>query len=135
MGRSSRWFTLSLLQPDLVNQFRFFVIRRRCGSVYDELRTQLASVSPRWIVLLFIDAIPATQLASVLSRLTPLNDLRSDALFLFPRLPACVLRPGRLCDFVFLPDFICFSLCEEDPLIGRCALVASHTYRFVLRVC
>ena len=58
MERSSRWFTLSLLQPDLVNQFRFFVIRRRCGSVYDELRTQFASVFPRWIVLLFVDAIP-----------------------------------------------------------------------------
>ena len=41
----------------------------------------------------------ATQLG-VLSRLTPLNDLRSDALFLFPRLPACVLWPARLCDFV-----------------------------------
>jgi hypothetical protein len=109
MDRSSRWFTLSLLQRDFENQFHFFLTRRRCGFVYDELRTQLASVFPRWIVLLFVDAIPATQFASVLSRSTPLNDLRSDALFLFPRLPACVLWPYRLCDFVFLPDFMCFS--------------------------
>ena len=87
-----------------MNQFRFFVIRRRCGSVYDELRTQLANV---------------------LSRLTPLNDLRSDASFVLPYLPACVLSPARLCDFVFFPDFMLFLHCVRkirslsDVLLSR----------------
>ncbi len=132
MARNSRWFTPSLPEPDPVSQFHSFVIRttalgilarshivskqqtvrRRCGSVYDELRTQLASVFPRWIVLLFVDSIPATQLARVLSRLTPFtcpSDLRSALLFLSSRFPARLFPSGRLCDFVFVPDSMCSS--------------------------
>src|SRR6516164_9554427 len=99
MARSSRWLIRNQPKADLVNQFYSFrdphdgsgasraqprlfpqqTVQRRCGSVCDALRTQLARVFPRWIVLLFVDSIPATQLASVLSRLTPTNDLRSGA--------------------------------------------------------
>jgi len=149
-ARSSRWFIRSLPQPDLVNQFHSFrdphdgsgasraqprlfpqqTVQRRCGAVHDELRTQLARVFPRWIVLLFVDSIPATQLASVLSRLTPTNDLRSGALFLSPHSPAFGFLAGRRRDLVLVLIFIPSYLLQRKPcgssrIRPRCPLSGS----------